>query len=151
MNIRDVPGLVRRRLDSPYFWLILAYLGLVIVGVFSWDIRSDSIQRDAGAVASRIAEKRATAEAAYQRCLASIPSSTRANKFLDGVEALADVLVLNARLTLVETSRDGGDLLRLRRENAERLQYARRAIGAIRPFPVPTRQECRDRRKEALR
>jgi hypothetical protein len=89
----------RRLLDSWQFWVGIAYFGLACVVVALW-VNYNRVSRDqvrtAEVVAARHADLVASAEAQYTQCVKSIPTLRNINAFINGVEEVHQILLVNS-------------------------------------------------------
>lgn len=148
-----VPAKWRQRLDHWPVWMGIAFFGLVAVSVWVMTVQQHTARVQAAQArndAIRIAEARAAANSAYQRCIGSIAPTMRVSTHVAGVNEAFGVLLRNSRATLAATPRSDPQRA-VRAANLERLEAAVRKVAAIKSFPAPTRAECAQRRREALR
>jgi hypothetical protein len=96
-----------------------------------------------------VAERRAAATAAYQRCVSSIVPTQRVSTHVAGVNDLAEILLANAIRNHNVTPRSSPQW-ETQLVNIRFLRMAVRKVAAVKSFPAPTKAECRDRRDEAL-
>lgn len=143
---------VRRRLDKPDVWTVIAYFGLaaVVVGLFFVNQQTQkTVSHQARDEAIRVAQIKGSAAANYTACIKSIPELRKISTHLAGVNQLADVLVTNGEAVLEATPRSDPQYP-IRHANLVRLLRSREKIGAVRALPVPTRTDCLLRRSAAL-
>lgn len=133
----------RKYLSDWRTWIGIAYFGLVAVvvalGVYNSRL-NDNIRETARISAARDAEIRMNTVTRRQQCLQSIPSLKKINMFLEGVRNAHEVLLINAKAALDQTS-PSDRLYRLRKESLERLKKASADVE-IPAFPVPTKKKC---------
>lgn len=139
-------------LDNWRFWMGVAYVAIAVVIVFLWinyqDV-ADSQARQARDEAVKIASVQAQASATYQSCLNAIPELEKINTHVQGVNEFARTILVNSHQTLIATPKDDPQYA-VRFANYERLLAATTKIGAARSIPVPTKQDCKDRRKAVI-
>jgi hypothetical protein len=134
------------------FWLLIAYIVLAAVAVRG-QVTQAQTTRNAAHTAKEQAIRRSSQESAivsdYKVCVRSAPSIARVNKFLHGVNDLADILIQNAAAGL-KAAPPGDPLNPVRRASLIRLRKARANVAVIKRFPVPTKAECVQRRRKAM-
>ncbi len=134
---------VRDHLDDWKFWMGVAYFGLVCVTVALWvgygRLAADQI-RTANVVAERHADIIANADAQYQQCVQSIPTLTRVNTFVRGVQDLHKILLENSIASHAATP-PGSALYAQQIINIKRLERTVREVQKV-GFPVPTHAQC---------
>jgi hypothetical protein len=143
---------VRRFMDNWKFWMLIAYVGLVGLFLFGFALNNRTARAQALAArndAVRVAERRAAATAAYQRCVGSIVPTQRVSTHVAGVNDLAEILLANAIRNHNVTPRSSPQW-ETQLVNIRFLRMAVRKVAAVKSFPAPTKAECRARRDEAL-
>lgn len=150
--MRVIPRVLRKHLDDWPFWVAVAYFGLVgvVVALYFLNGRTARAQADnARAEAVRIAEQRSAAESAFSRCIESIVPTKRVSTHVIGVNEAFGVLLANSirnhRATPPSTPQYDAQEVNIRN-----LRKAIRKVAAVKSFPAPTAEECRQRRAEAL-
>lgn len=142
----------RRLLDNWQFWMILAYAVLAVVVVALWvnfGRESRDQARTAEVVARRHADVVANAEAQYEQCVKSIPSLTKINRFLRGVQDEHRTLLKNALAAHAAQPKNTA-LWHTQLTNIERLRRAFSEVRGVR-FPIPTKKSCSTLRARLLR
>lgn len=145
---RLVPEEVLQFLDNWRVWVGVAYFALAAVSVWLAVITMRTAQT-ASHTAREQAIRQSAIQSDYKACLRSIPGTARVNRFLGGVNDLANILVLNSQAAL-QAETPGDPLHQTRIDNLERLRRAQENVNRVRSFPVPTRQTCTARRDQAL-
>ncbi len=138
MTKRDL----RRRVDTWHFWVGIAYFAIVAVIVALW-VNYNQVSRDqsrtAQLVAARHADVVANADAQYIQCVKSIPTLTRINLFLNGVQSVDGVLLKNS--LAVHSVTPAGPTFQAQIKNIARLRRALHDVSGVR-FPVPSAASC---------
>lgn len=120
-------------------WLVVAYVVIIVGGLYYNHDRSGASRRQAVAEA----KVQAVRASEVQRCLASRPVLKDLSKHLRGVGALARVAVLNGVAAVSATPADDPQLV-TRRENLARSIIARSDIDALPDIRVPTKAQCHE-------
>lgn len=97
---------------------------------------------------ARFAEKRAGVEATHAACVRSIPTLVNVNRFVDATKGGFEDLLTNAKVNHAATP-PSNPQYQAQVENIARLQERVDATRKVQ-FPVPTRKNCDERRKEDL-
>jgi hypothetical protein len=132
-----------RKADNWKFWVGIAYFGLVVTVVWLFFLnqkQSHVSAKQARDEAVRIAESDAAAKSQRAQCVASIPTLTKINSFVHGVQTLHSVLAQNSKAVLDATPKDDPDY-RVRKANWLRVKGTLTAVSGIH-FPVPTKKQC---------
>ncbi len=135
-----VPESVRRRADSPWLWLLIAYVGLAFVIGWLWFVRGD-VNREQSI-------RESSAQSNYGQCVASIPLLTKINAEFRAAEVVGQTIIQNALLTHAITP-SGSPMYRQQIHNIARLAMALNE-GGVR-VPVPTLATCAANRDRTLR
>jgi hypothetical protein len=120
-------------LASWRFWMVLWGCALTGVAIFALVTYS----REASDRAARHAALRAQ----YVQCINSIPTFTKVNRFVEGVQLLHRVLVENAKQVHSVTPPGTATYL-AQAINLRRLEVSVRDVSGVR-FRVPTPADCR--------
>lgn len=147
-----VPPKWRERLDHWPLWMAIAYFALVamIVGLYVLNGRTSAAQADAARnEAIRLAERRAAAQSAFDRCKASIVPTRRVSLHVEGVNEAFRVLLTNSVRNHRATPTTSPQY-QAQKVNIRNLRKAIRKVAAVKKFPAPTLEECKARRDELL-
>lgn len=149
--LERVPPHWQRRLDDPFFWIGMLLAAIVVLFLWLTYVSVSTAHtsaRQARADAIRIASQRAAADAAYERCIDSIPGLMKVSTHVAGVNEAFEVLINNSLVTI--KSNPGDPLNRVRIANVNRLAAAYGKVAAVKALPVPTDLDCVNRKRDAL-
>ena len=127
----------RRYLDDWKFWMTVAYFAIVGILIFLLVVSGKEARTEAAHHADIIA----AADAQYEQCIKSIPTLTRINEFIKGVQDEHATLLTNSLANHAATP-PGSDLYRTQIANIARLRRANDEVKHVK-FPVPTPAECK--------
>ena len=134
---RFVNWKVVQRLDNYKVWSMIAYAGLLAVGIWAYSNQHATTS----VIAKRKADVAANAAAQYTTCVKSIPILTEFGRFIHGVDEVFLVLVENAIASHQATPHQTA-VYRAQIQNLARLRDGVRSVKGL-TIPAPTMKKCR--------
>lgn len=131
---------LRHLLDSVWFWLGVAYLGLVaaMISLFMVSLRTGHLETQ------HLAQQQAARTAQVENCFDNAGRLGGINAILTGIEVIALNQIENLQTALAVNPRGPEALIwRISLTRAKQAMAAARDFRATNAATTPTRQECR--------
>lgn len=135
-----VPDSVRERLDSMWFWVIVANMGAAFAIVLGFFL----LQQQGAETAKRVATQRASAQASVTNCASNVRNAPVVAGFVEAHRSIITNSILTTTAAL-QVSPKNDPLHRVRIESLSRLERALRNadhLAELVAASTPTKADC---------